>query len=354
MYAHLPSLRAHLTKPAVSFPDASATGYSDADSGLVKVPEKRHSVAPSKNSDEIEGDAGEECWCSLVPCFKFLCVLVMRKTGTARVKTAKEELDERSRLPRGARTRSKSSTSGYSMTGSERREQFDTRTGGGSSSGSWKDGDGARLGIFSKPSLLIQAKAFKVSHTQITKEQKISAGQQNVTPTLARLPVKIIFRPYHRTHAIRSCILLESGLVISKQTFTKAEQCFGLNDGEDDDSPSSLHRSLSLNKVGIMIQHCHAQIEVDIQGAIRMVMALGVLKLGASLCRPLLSPSRQIDPFDSSFDVQHLVRLMKNIHASLGDHLGMCLVGRLVNREVQCLVLSAFFHLGTRIPGRTK
>ncbi len=80
-------------------------------------------VCPAIEELEIEGEGGEECWCSIVPHFKTLRVLVMRKPGTVQVKTTKAELDERFPLPRRATTRSTSSTishSGYSMVVSER------------------------------------------------------------------------------------------------------------------------------------------------------------------------------------------------------------------------------------------
>ncbi len=67
---------------------------------------------------EIDGEGGEECWCFIVPHFKSLRVLIMRKPGIAQVKTAKEELDERLPFPMRARTRSTSFTfshSGHSM-----------------------------------------------------------------------------------------------------------------------------------------------------------------------------------------------------------------------------------------------
>ncbi len=63
-------------------------------------------VCPNIEELEIEGDAGEECWCSIVPHFKSLRALVMHIPEMAQVKTAKEELDERFPLPKRARTRS--------------------------------------------------------------------------------------------------------------------------------------------------------------------------------------------------------------------------------------------------------
>ncbi|KAK0442513.1 uncharacterized protein EV420DRAFT_1077026 [Desarmillaria tabescens] len=80
-------------------------------------------VCPNIEELEIEGEGGEVCWGNVVPHFKALRVLVMRKPGIAQVKTAKEELDERFPLPKRARTRSTSSTishSGHSMVVSER------------------------------------------------------------------------------------------------------------------------------------------------------------------------------------------------------------------------------------------
>ncbi len=58
------------------------------------------SYAPAIEKLEIEGEGGEERWSSVVPHFKPLQILVIRKPGTAQVKTAKEELDERLPLPK--------------------------------------------------------------------------------------------------------------------------------------------------------------------------------------------------------------------------------------------------------------
>ncbi|KAK0226811.1 hypothetical protein EDD85DRAFT_795132 [Armillaria nabsnona] len=66
-------------------------------------------VCPAIEELEIEGEDDEE-WCSIVPPLQSRQTLVMRKPGTAQVKTAKEELDERFLLPKGARTCSTSST----------------------------------------------------------------------------------------------------------------------------------------------------------------------------------------------------------------------------------------------------
>ncbi|KAK0207809.1 hypothetical protein IW262DRAFT_1529398 [Armillaria fumosa] len=80
-------------------------------------------VCPAIEELEIEGEAGERCWCSIVRRLKSLCVLIMHEPGTAQVKRPKEELDERFPLPKRTRTRSTSSTishSGHSMIVSER------------------------------------------------------------------------------------------------------------------------------------------------------------------------------------------------------------------------------------------
>ncbi len=80
-------------------------------------------VYPAIEELEIDGKVCEECWCFIVPHFKSLRVLIMRKSGIAQVKTAKEELDERLPLPMRVRTRSTSFTfshSGHSMVISER------------------------------------------------------------------------------------------------------------------------------------------------------------------------------------------------------------------------------------------
>ncbi len=51
-------------------------------------------VCPDIEELEVDGEASEECWCSIVLHFKTLHVLIMRKPGTTQVKTAKEDLDE--------------------------------------------------------------------------------------------------------------------------------------------------------------------------------------------------------------------------------------------------------------------
>ncbi|KAG7439285.1 uncharacterized protein BT62DRAFT_768359 [Guyanagaster necrorhizus] len=79
-------------------------------------------VCPHIEELEIEGEASEDRWRSVVPQFKSLRVLIMQKPGT---KTEKQQsLDERFPLPKRARMRSTSSCiisqSGHSMVLSEK------------------------------------------------------------------------------------------------------------------------------------------------------------------------------------------------------------------------------------------
>ncbi|SJL17968.1 uncharacterized protein ARMOST_21539 [Armillaria ostoyae] len=81
-------------------------------------------VCPAIEELEVEGEGGEEHWCSIVPQFKSLRALPMRKPGTAQVKIATEELDERFPHPKRGSPRSTWSTlrhSGHSMVVSEQR-----------------------------------------------------------------------------------------------------------------------------------------------------------------------------------------------------------------------------------------
>ncbi|KAK0226741.1 hypothetical protein EDD85DRAFT_940539 [Armillaria nabsnona] len=71
-------------------------------------------VCPAIEKLEIEGEGGEERWSSVVPHFKTLQILVICKPGTAKVETAKEELDERLPLPKRARTHLTLCTIGHS------------------------------------------------------------------------------------------------------------------------------------------------------------------------------------------------------------------------------------------------
>ncbi|KAK0226843.1 hypothetical protein EDD85DRAFT_958618 [Armillaria nabsnona] len=63
---------------------------------------------------------------------------------------------------------------------------------------------------------------------------------------------------------------------LTEQWFMKAEECFDLNDSDDDDflffKPSPSRQSSS-------IQHYHQQVEVNVQGTGKMVVALVQLKI---------------------------------------------------------------------------
>ncbi|KAK0432073.1 hypothetical protein EV421DRAFT_2040886 [Armillaria borealis] len=60
---------------------------------------------------------------------------------------------------------------------------------------------------------------------------------------------------------------------LTEQRFMKEEQCFDLNDSDDDDDDSLFFKP-SPSRHSSSIQHCHEQVEVDFQGAGKMVMVL--------------------------------------------------------------------------------
>ncbi|PBK80363.1 hypothetical protein ARMGADRAFT_1020928 [Armillaria gallica] len=208
-------------------------------------------VCPNIEKLEIEGEGGEECWCSIVPHFKSLRVLVMRIPGTAQVKAGKEELDERFPLPKRARTRSTSSTishSGHSMVVSER----------------------ARAARLANVCPALQRVVFPNGVQWRRPSPPLPRfPRSRSTPSLQfdDLFVKKIARdvvpPPQPPRKVVS---------LTEQRFMKAEQCFDLNDsGDDDDSlffkPSPTRHSSSMHR-------CQEQVDVDIQGAGKMVMAL--------------------------------------------------------------------------------
>ncbi len=53
------------------------------------------------------------------------------------------------------------------------------------------------------------------------------------------------------------------------------EQCFDLNDSDDDDDDEdSLFFKRNATRQSSTIQRCHGQVEVDVQGAGKMLVAL--------------------------------------------------------------------------------
>ncbi|KAK0226854.1 hypothetical protein EDD85DRAFT_1027347 [Armillaria nabsnona] len=203
-------------------------------------------VCPAIEELEIEGEGGEECWCSIVPHFKSIRVLVMRIPGTAQVRTAKEELDERFPLPKRARTRSTSSTishSGHSMVVSER----------------------ARAARLANACPALQRVVFPNGVQWRRTSPPLPRSRSTPSLPFDDLFVKKIARDVPPPPPPRKVVPL------TEQRFMKAEQCFDLNDSDNDDSlffkPSPSRQSSSM-------QRCHEQVEVDVQGAGKMVMAL--------------------------------------------------------------------------------
>ncbi len=203
---------------------------------------QRHRRMPAIEELEIEGEGGEACWYSIVPRFKFLRVLVMRIPGTAQVKTAKDELDERFPLLKRARTRSTTSIISHSS-----------------------------------PSMVLS-------------ERARAARLANACPALKRdiFPNGIQWRhpppslpPLSHSRSL-PCLPFDDLFVkkinrdvvppppprkdvpLTEQRFMKREECFDLNDSDDDDSlfykPSASGGSTSM-------PGCHEQVDVDVQGA---------------------------------------------------------------------------------------
>ncbi len=205
-------------------------------------------VCPNIEELEIEGEGGEECWCSIVPHFKLLRVLVMRKPGTAQVKATKEELDERFPLPKRARTRSTSSTvshSGHSMVISER----------------------ARAARLANTCPALQRVVFPNGVQWRRPSPPLPRSRSTPSLPFDDLFVKKIARDVvPRPQAPRKVVPL------TEQRFMKAEQCSNLNDSDDDDD--SLFFKPTPSRQSTSMQRCHEQVEVDVQGAGKMVMAL--------------------------------------------------------------------------------
>ncbi|SJL18877.1 uncharacterized protein ARMOST_22479 [Armillaria ostoyae] len=202
-------------------------------------------VCPAIEELEIEGEAGEECWCSIVPHFKYLRVLLMRKPGTAEVKTAKEELDERFPLPKCARTHSTSSTishSGHSMAVSER----------------------AHAVRLANACPALQCVVFP-NRVQWHRPSPLPRSQSSPCLPFDDLFVKKINCDVPPPPPPRKVIPL------AEQRFMRGEQCFDLNNSDDDDSlffkPSQSRQSNS-------IQRYQEQVEVEVHGAGKMVMVL--------------------------------------------------------------------------------
>ncbi|PBK79687.1 hypothetical protein ARMGADRAFT_1172281 [Armillaria gallica] len=213
-------------------------------------------ICPTIDELEIEDEGDEECWRSIVPHFKSPRVLVMRIPGTAQVKTVKEELNERFPLPKRARTRSTSSTishSGHSMVVSER----------------------ARAARLANTCPALQHVVFP--NGVQWRRPSPSFPRSRSTPSLPfdDLFVKKINRDVPPPPLPRKVFPL------TEQRFVKAKQCFDLNDS-DDDNDDSLFYKPSPSRQSSSMQRCHEQVEVEVRGAGKMVMALVLRKV---LCR---------------------------------------------------------------------
>ncbi|KAK0209929.1 hypothetical protein IW262DRAFT_499427 [Armillaria fumosa] len=206
-------------------------------------------VCPNIEELEIEGEAGEECWCSIVRQFKSLRVLVMRKPETAQVKPPKEELDERFPLPKRARTRSTSSTishSGHSMVVSER------------------------------------AHAARLANSCHTLQHVVFPNGiewRRPSPSLPPLPRSrsspcLPFDDLFVKKINRDAVpppLPRKVVPLTEQRFMKREECFNLDDSDDDDS---LFYKPNTRRESSSVQGCHEGVEVDVRGAGKMVIAL--------------------------------------------------------------------------------
>ncbi|KAK0432068.1 hypothetical protein EV421DRAFT_2040883 [Armillaria borealis] len=202
-------------------------------------------VCPYLEELEIDGEAGEECWCSIVPRFKCLRILGMRKPWTAQVKTAKEGLDERFPLSKQARTCSTSSTtshSGHSMVGSER----------------------ARL---ANACPALQRVIFPNGVQWRRPSPPLPRSRSSPCLAFDYLLVKKIDRDVVPPPPPRKVVPLRD------QRFMKAEKCFDLNDSDDDDDDSLFFKP-SPSRQSNSIQRCQEQVEVEVHGARKMVMAL--------------------------------------------------------------------------------
>ncbi|PBK85913.1 hypothetical protein ARMGADRAFT_1035912 [Armillaria gallica] len=171
-------------------------------------------VCPAIEELEIDGESGEERWCSIVPHFKSPQVLAMRIPGTAQVRTAKEELDERFSLPKRARTRSTSSTishSGHSMVVSER----------------------ARVAHLPNACPALQRVVFPNGIQW--RRPSPSFPRSRSSPCL---PFDDLFLKKIDCDVVPPPPLTSRKVVpLTEKRFMKTEKCFDLNDSDDDDSP---------------------------------------------------------------------------------------------------------------------
>ncbi|KAK0226831.1 hypothetical protein EDD85DRAFT_976086 [Armillaria nabsnona] len=166
-------------------------------------------VCPNIEELEIDGEGREECWCSIVPHFKSRRALVMRILGMAQVKTAKEELNERFPLPKHARTCSTLSIithSGDSMVVSER----------------------ARAARLANACPALQRVVFPNGVQWRRPSPPFPRSRSSPCLPFDDLFVKKIDRDISPPPPRKVIPLME-------QRFMKREQCFDLNESDDDD-----------------------------------------------------------------------------------------------------------------------
>ncbi|PBK79405.1 hypothetical protein ARMGADRAFT_136119 [Armillaria gallica] len=204
-------------------------------------------VRPAIEELEIDDEGGEECCCSIILYFKSLRVLVMGKPGIAQVKTAREELDERLPLPMRARTRSTSFTfshSGHSMVISVR----------------------ARGACLANPYPALQRVVFLNGVQWCRSSPSLPRSQSS-----PRLPFDKLFVKKIDRDVVPPSQSPKKVVPLTEQWFMKAEECFDLNDSDND---GFLSFKASPSRQSSSIQHFYQQVEVNVQGAGKMVMAL--------------------------------------------------------------------------------
>ncbi|KAK0471468.1 hypothetical protein IW261DRAFT_1597272 [Armillaria novae-zelandiae] len=190
-------------------------------------------VCPAIEELEIQGDAGEACWYSIVPHFKSLRVLIMRKPGIAQVPTSKEALDERFPLPKPNERAARLANACPAL----QHVVFPNGV-------QWR-----------RPSAsLLPLPRSRSSPCLPFDDLFVKKINRDVPPPL---PPKVV--------------------PLTEQRFMKREECFDLNDSDDDDS---LFYKPTLRKESSSIQGCHEHVEVNVRGAGKMVMASLTLAIG--------------------------------------------------------------------------
>ncbi|KAK0432076.1 hypothetical protein EV421DRAFT_1742595 [Armillaria borealis] len=185
-------------------------------------------VCPDIEELEVDGEAGEECWCSIVPHFKILLVLIMRKPGTAQVKTMKEELDERFPSPKTCQN------------------TLDI--------------------VYYQPFRPLHGHQRMSSSSQLHwrhPSPSLPHSRSSPCPPFDDVFMKKIARDFAPP-------LPRIVIPLMEQRFMKAEQCFGFNNSDDNNDLPFF--TLSATRQSSSMQHCHEEVEVDVHGAGKMVM----------------------------------------------------------------------------------